>query len=356
MKRLAATILCWSALACAQQVRPFRIANTGTTLAREYTLNFINGGCVDNAAQARTDCTVSTAGAGLAGSYNSGASNADETTTLTNALGTPTWKDSAVAQANGVGAWTDNSGTLTYFNISSINIGSQGPFATGTTQPNWLLLNNTSAATALVQAQYSLDILLIGRSWNGAASKSIGYDIQDQTLTTGVAGYTTDLAFTPLRAGVLAGTTTLTLSYDGTNHSLTFGGTAKPSSQYNSSIGSSGTEFQEGRFRHLFGGSSAAPLASNLAANIASITCTGNDVFGTCVITTGAGTTSGCAGKINLQNADGTPKMVSITATEAAAASFTWYPGTVGAGTFQLCTPGTLQGVNNYTVNYLVGG
>lgn len=38
------------------------IENGGTAVAREPTVNFINGGCVDNAGANRTDCTVSGAG------------------------------------------------------------------------------------------------------------------------------------------------------------------------------------------------------------------------------------------------------------------------------------------------------
>ena len=41
------------------------IQNGGTAVAREPTLNFVNGGCVDNAGSGRTDCTIAAGGGGI---------------------------------------------------------------------------------------------------------------------------------------------------------------------------------------------------------------------------------------------------------------------------------------------------
>ena len=48
---------------------PMHIANAGTTLPAEATLNFVNGGCADNPGSGRTDCTISGGSAGV-GSLN----------------------------------------------------------------------------------------------------------------------------------------------------------------------------------------------------------------------------------------------------------------------------------------------
>ena len=44
-----------------------RIANAGSVLPFEPTLNFVNGGCADNPGSSRTDCTVSASGGGGGG-------------------------------------------------------------------------------------------------------------------------------------------------------------------------------------------------------------------------------------------------------------------------------------------------
>ena len=41
------------------------IQNGGTAVAREPTLNFVNGGCVDNSGSNRTDCTIAAGGGGI---------------------------------------------------------------------------------------------------------------------------------------------------------------------------------------------------------------------------------------------------------------------------------------------------
>lgn len=143
-------------------------------------------------------------------------------------------------------------------------------------------------------------------------------------------------------------------------HVLDIDGTAIfPFTQYVASAGKSGLEFQEGRFRHLFGGSSAAPTAGTLGTNVTSITCTGSDVWGTCSIVTGGATTANASlGTITLQNADGTPVMVDVSPANQAAATTgnaQWYLGTIGAGTFQIKNVASL-GAGTYVVNYQVGG
>ncbi|HLZ09925.1 MAG TPA: hypothetical protein VKT80_15140 [Chloroflexota bacterium] len=252
------------------------------------------------------------------------------------------------------------------FNGTNWDVTGQGPAGGGSTG-NYTFSSNTmdlsGAATMQIGSANAGEIdlkssvaggntafkLITANTQNGTYSVKF-VDVATTWLEFAYQGNVSGAAISDATTG-----TTIQLSNSGAKISTA----VLPQAQYSANCGSTANEFQEGRFRHIFGGSSAAPTSSSLGTNVTSITCTGNDLWGTCSIVTGGATTANQSlGTITLQNADGTPVMVDISPSNQAAATTAnaqWYLGTIGAGTFQIKNVGSL-GASTYVVNYQVGG
>jgi hypothetical protein len=144
-KSISAISLLLSLLLCsvaqAQIWTPLRVLNSGTLLPLEYKLNFVNGGCVNNAGASRIDCTFSTSSiVGLNGAYASAASSTDNVILTTTALGpavvrapTKTGAVQSIFQiqdANGapIANFTDQLGSSTTGAIQFTSPGNRNPY------------------------------------------------------------------------------------------------------------------------------------------------------------------------------------------------------------------------------------